>query len=249
MLASITATVERFVGAGRLPRAARATRWPAREIVAAGAVAGCRIFMGGMTPEARGKRHGGGRAGGRGQFDRRPARIDRLVHQQAGRGGRGHRQHAVLGVHRAAADVEGRADGSYRSRAGRTPRTRPRYRRSNRPRRLRGSALFRWGPGAPRPPPPPAAERPRWRCVGTVPGARPSRSSSRCATDAGARAAVPRERGTWWRRCRERFTFSKDTTAPASSEPMALMIAAWSAPASASAPTSISPLMPEKASR
>jgi hypothetical protein len=46
-----------------------------------------------------------------------------------------------------------------------------------------------------------------------------------------------------------RLTFSNETVAPALSEDTAAAMAFWSAPASASAPTVISPLIPENASR
>ena len=46
-----------------------------------------------------------------------------------------------------------------------------------------------------------------------------------------------------------RFTVSNETDAPTDSEWIAAAIASRSAPASTSAPTVISPLMPEKASR
>ncbi len=58
-----------------------------------------------------------------------------------------------------------------------------------------------------------------------------------------------RRRGIWWRSMPRRLTFSKETDAPISRAAMALVIADWSAPASARAPTSMSPLIPERASR
>ena len=48
------------------------------------------------------------RSGGRGQFDGRTARVNRFAFEQRGGRGRGHREHAVFGLHGSAADVDRR---------------------------------------------------------------------------------------------------------------------------------------------
>ena len=79
------------------------------EIAIAGAVSDGFDAHGGHGAEANCESGNDSSAGGRGEFHRRAARIDRLVAQQARRGGRGYGKDAVFCASGAAADVDGRA--------------------------------------------------------------------------------------------------------------------------------------------
>ena len=178
-----------------------------------------------------------------------PARVNRRVYQQQRRGRRGNRQNAVLGLDRAAAHVQRRADdgvdvqqverqaGAHDigDRIGRAHFVEMDF--------LDGH-LVHCGLGF---------AQPAEHGDGVAPGAARKlglfdhlddvrevpvdvRVSHRDVELGGADAAAL-------------HLFETITVAPASSEAMAAAMASGSAPASASAPTSMSPLIPENASR
>ena len=72
-------------------------------------MARARDLHGRQQAESPGERHRDGGAGRRGQLHRRTLRIDRGSDEEARGSGSGDGQEAVLGVHRAAADVHRRA--------------------------------------------------------------------------------------------------------------------------------------------
>ena len=202
MLASMIETRGRFGRAARLAQDHAQHVGLAGKIVAARAVAGAGDLHRGQHAELAGERGGDGGAGGRGEFHRGPARVDGPALDQRRCRRRRHRQHAVLRFHRPAAHVERRAGYASPPPGYPAPRRRPRCRRSNPPRRLRGSVLFRSPRRAPRPPPRPGAGRWRWRWPPRAREVPRSQSAAGCAKDGGGGAASPPPRGTWWRRCR-----------------------------------------------
>ena len=169
---------------------------------------------------------GDGRAGGRGQLHRRAARINRRIRPAAARWparapAECRARYSPCRCPRSAASTRW-----SRRPTGRRRRTRPRYRRWNRPRPLRGSAPSRWATWCTSASASPSrrntatASRLRARGYGGLP-----RSSSRCARDAGARGYA--RSATWYlvAPMPPRFTFSKETVAPVSSEAMASTMA------------------------
>ena len=164
-----------------------------------------------MRPKCLRERRGNGRAGGRGQFDRRTARIDRLARDQRGGGRRRHRQHAMLRLHRAAAEVERRAvdrvDAQQLETQARADDIGDRIHRADFVKmhfldRHLVHGGFRLAQ---------SLEHGRRHSVLRDPAATRRRSSSECRKDAGAWALRPARTWNLVAAMPQRFTFSKDT--------------------------------------
>ena len=112
-MASITQTDERLIGAGEFAQNDAQHVGVIGKLVIAGAVPRRGDLHGRQHAEAGGQGDGHGGAGGRGEFQRRTARVDGHAGEQERGGGRGHGKNAVLGADRAAAHIERRADHGF----------------------------------------------------------------------------------------------------------------------------------------
>ena len=176
--------------------------------------------MGGMTPKAPASVAATAAPVGVVSSTAGPARVDGLAREQCAVAGAGTGKHAVLGLHRSAADVERGADDGLdiqqiEGRASADDIGDRIDRADFVEVHLLDRDLVRSASASPR----------RWntarRSLSRAPTNRPFRSSPRCAPSGGARAhgrvrcdrervrRVPpprvhahRGRGTWWRRCR-----------------------------------------------